>query len=69
MSERAALAWLGDARRFALDAHEVARDTDLRNRLIHSFWLIDTSIVLDIAQTKIMPLVASIDQLIAKLES
>ena len=115
MSERSALAWLRDARRFALDAHEIARDIggeefdherrdqfaiqfclivvgealnetpkdvqalapeipwraiyNLRNRLIHGFWLIDTRIVLDIAQSKTIPLVASIDRLIAKLES
>ena len=115
MSERPALAWLRDARLFALHAHEIARDIgweefdrskrdqfaiqfclavvgealneipkdvqaiapeipwravyNLRNRLIHSFWLIDTHIILDIAQTKTMPMVASIDGLIAKLKA
>jgi uncharacterized protein with HEPN domain len=114
MNDRSALAWLRDARQFALDAQEVARGLELaefdrrprdrfamqyclavvgealnaipkdvqalapeipwaqiyslRNRLIHSFWLIDTSIILDIAQNKIAPLTASIDVLIEELE-
>ena len=41
---------------------------NLRNRLIHSFWLIDTGIVLDIAQNKTLPLVALIDRLIDEIE-
>jgi uncharacterized protein with HEPN domain len=93
MNERSALAWLRDARRYALEAHDIAdalnsgaldrrellaiqfclavvgealnevpKDAqalapdipwrpiyNLRNRLIHSFWLIDSEIVLDIA--------------------
>jgi uncharacterized protein with HEPN domain len=114
MNDRSALAWLRDARQFALEAQEIARDLhalkfehqhrdrfailfclvvvgealnavpksvqalapeipwpgiyNLRNRLIHGYWLIDTAIVLDIAQNKIAPLVASIDQLTAELE-
>lgn len=113
MSERSALAWLRDARRYALEAHDIAhalnadafdrsrRDQlaiqfclavvgealneiskdvqalapeipwratyNLRNRLIHGFWLVDTEIVLDIAQNWTIPLVASIDSLIEAL--
>jgi uncharacterized protein with HEPN domain len=115
VNERSTLAWLSDARRFALDAHDIAREMsvrefergraerlavqfclvivgealnevpkdvqglapeipwraiyNLRNRLIHSFWLIDPEIVLDIAQAKTMPLIDSIDRLVAKLQS
>jgi uncharacterized protein with HEPN domain len=42
---------------------------NLRNRLIHGFWLIDTQIILRIAQNDAEPLVASIDRLIEKIES
>lgn len=42
---------------------------NLRNRLIHGFWLIDTDIVLDIAHHRTKPLVMLIDSLIEKLET
>jgi uncharacterized protein with HEPN domain len=41
----------------------------LRNRLVHGFWLIDTGIILRIAQNDTMTLVASIDRLIEKIGS
>ena len=115
MSERSALVWLHDARRHALEAHDIAqglsddafnrsrRDQlavqfclavvgealneipkdvqalapdipwratyNLRNRLIHGFWLIDTEIVLDIARNSTVPLVVSIDRLIEALDA
>jgi hypothetical protein len=114
MNDRSALAWLSDARSFAVDAqefafglsleafdglrreqlavryclavigealNEVPKDIQalapeipwvaikaLRNRLVHSFWLIDTGIILRIAQADIGPLVASIDHLMEKIE-
>ena len=114
MNDRSALAWLSDARVFALEArefalglsveafdghrreqlavryclavvgealNEVPRDIRalapeipwmaikaLRNRLIHSFWLIDTGIILRIAQADVGPLVASIDRLMEKIK-
>jgi uncharacterized protein with HEPN domain len=39
----------------------------LRNRLVHSYWLIDTQIILRIAQADISALVSSIDRLIEKI--
>jgi uncharacterized protein with HEPN domain len=114
MSDRPAIDWLWDARRYALQAYNLVRGMDedefgrsnrdqcavqfclivvgealnavpkdmqalapgmpwraiynLRNRLIHSFWLIDTRMVLDIAQNKTSPLVSQIDGLIEELE-
>ena len=41
---------------------------NLRNRLIHGYWLVDTSIIRDIAQNRIAPLVASIHTSIVELE-
>ena len=41
---------------------------NLRNRLVHGFWLIDTGIILRIAQNDTNPLVVSIDRLIEKIE-
>src|SRR5262249_42743545 len=40
----------------------------LRNRLVHGFWPIDIGIVLRIAQNDTATLVASIDDLIAKID-
>jgi uncharacterized protein with HEPN domain len=40
----------------------------LRNRLVHGFWLIDTGIILRIAQSDTQTLVASIDNLTEKIE-
>jgi|ERR1700681_4569676 len=114
MNDRPALAWLSDARGYALEAHqfalglspeafdeqrreqlavryclavvgealnEVPKDVQalapeipwsaiygLRNRLVHGFWLIDTSIILRIALDEVAPLVASIDHLLEKIE-
>jgi uncharacterized protein with HEPN domain len=42
---------------------------NLRNRLIHGFWLIDAPIVLDITQNKTMSLVNRVDMPIEKLAS
>jgi len=39
----------------------------LRNRLVHSYWLIDTEIILRIAQTDMSALVPSIDRLVEKI--
>jgi uncharacterized protein with HEPN domain len=41
---------------------------NLRNRLVHGFWLIDTGIILRIAQNDTTTLVVSIDRLIEKIE-
>jgi uncharacterized protein with HEPN domain len=41
----------------------------LRNRLVHGFWLIDTGIVLRIAQNDTLTLAASIDSLFEKIET
>jgi uncharacterized protein with HEPN domain len=40
----------------------------LRNRLVHGFWLIDTGIILRIAQNDTTTLVVSIDRLIEIIE-
>ncbi len=114
MNDRSALEWLRDARGFAIEAQEMARDFSpeafdinrrdqlavryclavvgealnkvpkdiqalapqipwtaiggLRNRLIHGFWLIDTGIILRIAQNDTMSLIGSIERLIEKIE-
>ena len=39
----------------------------LRNRLVHGYWLIDTGIILNIAQNEIGVLVASIDRLMYEI--
>ena len=39
----------------------------LRNRLVHGFWLIDTEIILHIAQNDAAALVRSIERLIEKI--
>lgn len=39
----------------------------LRNRLVHGYWLIDTQIILRIAQADVSALVSSIDRLIEKI--
>lgn len=39
----------------------------LRNRLVHSYWLIDTKILLRIAQVDVATLATSTDRLIEKL--
>lgn len=41
---------------------------NLRNRLVHGFWLIDTGIILRIAQNDTTTLIVSIDRLIEKIE-
>jgi uncharacterized protein with HEPN domain len=41
---------------------------NLRNRLIHGYWLVDTHIVLEIAQTRTQPLATSIERLIEQIE-
>jgi uncharacterized protein with HEPN domain len=51
-------------------ASEISWDAiyGLRNRLVHGFWLIDYAIILRIPKHDTMTLVASIDNLIAKVE-
>ena len=114
MTDRPALAWLSEAKRYALEAREIASAFDheifdrsrrdqlavrycltvvgealsqlpkdvqalapeihwraiynLRNRLVHGYWLIDTEIVLQIAQNHTKPLAESIDRLIEKIK-
>ena len=41
---------------------------NLRNRLIHGYWLVDTRVVLEIAQTRTQPLAASIERLVEQIE-
>jgi uncharacterized protein with HEPN domain len=114
MNDRPVLAWLNEARQFALEARRIVQDLDegafalntrdqyavryclavvgealnqvakdvqalapeiqwhaiynLRNRLIHSYWLVNPHILLRIAKHDIAPLVASIDGLSEKIK-
>jgi uncharacterized protein with HEPN domain len=40
----------------------------LRNRLVHSYWLIDTEIILRIARRDVPTLVASLERLVEKVK-
>ncbi|MBI2716746.1 MAG: DUF86 domain-containing protein [Rhizobiales bacterium] len=55
-----------DVQALAPDIHWVTV-IGLRNRLVHSYWLIDTQIILRIAQADISALVSSIDRLVEKI--
>jgi len=114
MSDRSALNWLSDAKDYALEAQEIARNLDekalaesrrdqlalqfclvivgealsqvpedirplapeiawgqvygLRNRLVHSYFLIDIEIIRNIAQNQTEPLALAIDGLIEKIK-
>jgi uncharacterized protein with HEPN domain len=55
-----------DVRALAPDIHWITV-IGLRNRLVHSYWLIDTQIILRIAQADASALASSIDRLIEKI--
>ncbi len=42
--------------------------TDTRNQIIHAYWQIDLSIVVEMIDRDLVPLAAALDRLIAVLE-